>query len=148
MFLIMLLGSLLLPSPIQPAATSPATGQAAAAASPVTLPDTAAGRSLGEFVASFNAGGEKRRAFLEGRTTLNKEQAAGILGQDAEILGEHGPVQVVRIPTQGATALTAILRHEKSGAHGHLTLDIEADAPHRVSNMQLRAATPEEVKGK
>jgi hypothetical protein len=149
MLLIMLLGSLLLPSPVQTPAAPPASSQApAVTAAPVALPDTPAGRALGEFVASFNAGGEKRRAFLEGRTTLDKEQAAGILGQDAEILGQHGAVQVVRIPTQSAAGLTAILRHEKSGAHGHLTLEIETTEPHRVSNMQLRGATPEEVKGK
>ena len=149
MLLIILLGSLLLPSPVQTTAAPPAGSQAPAATpAPIALPDTPAGRALGEFVASFNAGGDKRRAFLEERTTLEKEQAAGILGQDTEILGEHGAVQVVRVPTQSATGLTAILRHEKSGAHGHLTLAIEAKAPHRVSNMQLRAATPEEVAGK
>lgn len=149
MLLIMLVGSLLLPSPVQTTAAPPASTQAPAATpAKVALPDTPAGRALGEFVASFNAGGEKRRTFLEGRTTLEKEQAAGILGQDTEILGEHGAVEVVRIPTQSETALTAVLRHEKSGAHGHLTLATEANAPHRVSNMQLRAATPEEVKGK
>ena len=119
----------------------------AAAAAAVAIPDTAAGKALKEFVESFNAGGEKRRAWVEGRTTIEKDGADGILKQDAEFLKEHGAMTIVRVPSSTAGTITAIVRHEKTGAHGHLTLDVDTSAPNKVTNMQLRGATPEEIKG-
>jgi hypothetical protein len=115
---------------------------------PVTVPDTPAGRGLKEFVASFNAGGAERRAWVTTRTTVDAENAAAILEQDAAILAEHGEFALVRLPSATATAITAILRHSKSGVHAHLTLEAGADAPHKITNLQLRPATPDEVSGK
>lgn len=133
------------PSTAQTGAQPPSAAQAAPAAK---VPDTPAGRALNEFVASFNAGGDKRRAWLEERTTLEAETAANILKQDTAFLDQHGAVTVVRIAESSDTTIAAILRHAKSGAHGHLTIDVEPKAPHKISNMQLRGATPEEVEGK
>lgn len=110
------------------------------------VPDTPAGKALNEFVATFNAGGEKRKAWLETRTTVGAEQATGILEQDTNFLAEHGPVTVVKVPQSSATSIQAIIRHAKSGAHGHLTIEVEAATPNKVTNMQLRGATPEEIK--
>lgn len=115
---------------------------------PVTVPDTPAGRGLKEFVASFNAGGVERKTWVTTRTTVDADNAADILQQDAAFLEEHGPVTIVRVPTSSATMITAVIRHAKSGAHGHLTLEAAADAPHKITNMQLRPATPEEISGK
>lgn len=129
-----------------PAIQDPAT-PAAAEATAVKVPDTPAGKALTEFVASFNAGGEKRGAWVEERTTVGKEGAAGILQQDAQFLAEYGAMTIVRVPSASATQIVGIVRHAKNGAHGHLTLDIEAAAPYKISNMQLRGATPEEIKG-
>lgn len=126
-------------TPATPAAQTPAA---------VTLPDTPAGRGLQEFVTSFNAGGDKRKAWLSDRTTLPADATAGILTQDAAFLSQHGPVKVVRVAEAAASRIAAVIRHEKSGAHGYLTIDVEAAAPHKVSNFQLRAATPEEISGK
>src|SRR5919112_542900 len=114
----------------------------AAAANAVAVPDTAAGKALKEFVESFNAGGDKRRAWVEERTTMGKDGAAGILQQDAEFLKEHGAITIVRVPPSSAGTITAIVRHAKTGAHGHLTLNVETSAPNKITNMQLRAATP------
>lgn len=112
----------------------------------VKVPDTPAGRGLKEFVESFNDGGDKRKAWVESRTTVGKENAADILQLDASLLAEHGKVTVVRVPKASDTSIEAILRHEKSGAHGHLTLEVEAAAPFTITNMQLRPASPEEIK--
>lgn len=120
---------------------------AAAAAAAVKVPDTPAGKALTEFIASFNAGGDKRRAWVEERTTMGKDGAAGILQQDTQVLEQHGAMTVVRVPTSSAGNITAVIRHAKSGAHGHLTLEVDTAAPNKVTNMQLRAATPEEIKG-
>ena len=119
----------------------------AAVPAAVTVPDTAAGKALKEFVESFNAGGDKRRAWVEARTTIGKDGAAGVLQQDAEFLQEHGAMTIVRVPSSSAGTITAVVRHSKSGAHGHLTLNVDTSAPNKVTNMQLRAATPEEIKG-
>ena len=119
----------------------------APAAAPVTVPDTPAGKGLKEFIDSFNAGGEKRREWVEGRTTINKDDAANILQQDAQFLEEHGTMTIVRVPSATATNIVAIVKHAKTGAHGHLTLEVEATAPYKITNMQLRGATPEEIKG-
>ena len=119
---------------------------AAAAAAAVTIPDTPAGTALKEFIASFNAGGDKRKAWVAERTTIG-EGAADLLQQDAQFLEEHGAMTVVRVPSATATKIAAIVRHAKSGAHGHLTIDVDATAPNKVTNMQLRGATPEEIKG-
>lgn len=137
---VLLLGSPAAPPPQEP--TKPA--QAAPA---VAVPDTPAGRGLKEFVDSFNAGGDKRRAWIEQRTTMQKENGAEILRQDAEILGTHGPMTLVRVPESSPTKIVAILRHAKTGAHAHLTIEVEGTAPNKISNMQLRGATPEEIKG-
>ena len=118
------------------------------APAPVATPDTPAGRGLKEFVASFNAGGAERKTWVTTRTTVNAEVAASILEQDAAILEEHGAFTLVRLPASTATTITAILRHAKSGVHAHLTLEASADAPYKITNMQLRGATPEEVSGK
>ena len=123
--------------PAKPAASAPA----------VKVPDTPAGRGLKEFVESFNAGGDKRKAWVESRTTVDKENAANILALDAQLLAEHGKVTVVGVPKASDTNIEAMLRHEKSGAHGHLTLEVEAAAPFKITNMQLRPANPDEIKG-
>jgi hypothetical protein len=115
---------------------------------PVTVPDTPAGRGLNEFITSFNAGGAERRTWVTGRTTVSADAAANILEMDAEILETHGAFAIVRLPSAQPTAITAILRHAKSGAHAHLTLEASGDAPFKITNMQLRPATPEEVAGK
>lgn len=113
----------------------------------VKAPDTPAGRALTEFVESFNAGGDKRRAWVEARTTVKEEPRANILKMDAEVLQEHGPMTIARIVTSSAEKVVAIVRHAKTGAHGHLTLDVEPAAPYKVVNLGIRGATPEEIKG-
>ena len=122
----------------------------AAAQTAVTVPDTPAGRGLQGFITTFNAGGDERQAWLQGNTTMTAEDAAGIFQQDVEVLKAHGPMTIVRLPqeAQAPTTIAAIVRHAKSGFHGHLTIEVEADAPHKVSNMQLRGATPEEIDGR
>ena len=113
----------------------------------VKAPDTPAGRALTEFVKSFNAGGDTRRTWVETRTTIEEEPRANILKMDAEVLQEHGPMTVARILNSSEAKIVAVVRHAKTGAHGHLTLDIEPAAPHKVVNMGIRGATPEEIKG-
>ena len=117
-------------------------------AAPVTVLDTPAGRGLKEFVASFNAGGAERRTWVTTRTTMDADNAAGILEQDAAILEEHGAFTIVRLVDATPTKVTAIMRHAKSGVHAHFMIEASADAPHKITNMQLRPATPEEVGGK
>jgi hypothetical protein len=118
-----------------------------ASAPSVKAPDTAAGRALTEFVESFNAGGDKRRTWVETRTTVKDEPRANILKMDAEVLQDYGPMTIARIANASEASIVAIVRHDKSGAHGHLTINVEAGAPHKVVNMPMRGATPEEVKG-
>ena len=127
-------------------ATQATQEAAAGATAAVKVPDTPAGKALSEFVSSFNDGGDKRKAWLQTRTTLDPEQSEGILKQDTDFLAQHGPVTVVKVPQSSATNIQAIIRHAKSGAHGHLTIDVEAASPHKITNMQLRGATPEEIK--
>lgn len=119
-----------------------------APAAPVTAPDTPAGRGLTEFIASFNAGGAERRTWVTTRTTVPADVADNILQQDAAILEQHGAFTLVRVLRSTPTSLAAVMRHAKSGAHAHFELEASADAPHKVTNMRLRAATPEEISGK
>jgi hypothetical protein len=142
----LVLAAVLFGSPAGPAVQDPAKPAAPAAAA-VAIPDTPAGKGLKEFVASFNAGGEKRKAWVEERTTLPKEGAANILQQDAQVLSEYGEMSIVRVVSSSASNIVAILKHAKNGAHGHLTLEIDPAAPNKITNMQLRGATPEEIKG-
>ena len=113
----------------------------------VKAPDTPAGRALAEFVESFNAGGDTRRTWVETRTTVKEEPRANILKMDGELLQEHGPMAVARIVNSSEARVVAIVRHAKTGAHGHLTIDVEPAAPHKVVNLGMRGATPEEIKG-
>jgi hypothetical protein len=143
----LVLAATLLGSAAGVAAQEPAKPAAAAPAAAAVVPDTPAGNALKEFIASFNAGGDKRRAWVEERTTIGKDDAAGILQQDGQFLEEHGAMTVVRVASATASNIVAIVKHAKTGAHGHLTLDVDAAAPHKITNMQLRGATPEEIKG-
>lgn len=113
----------------------------------VKAPDTPAGRALAEFVESFNAGGDTRRTWVETRTTVEEEPRANILKMDAALLQEHGPITIARIVDSSEASIVAIVRHAKSGVHGHLTIDVAPAAPHKVVNLAMRAATPEEIKG-
>ena len=118
-----------------------------AAAPTIKAPETPAGRALAEFVESFNAGGETRRTWVETRTTVKEEPRANILKMDAEVLQEHGPMTIARIVNSSQAQVVAIVRHARTGAHGHLTIDVEPAAPHKVVNLGMRGATPEEIKG-
>jgi hypothetical protein len=113
----------------------------------VKAPETPAGRALAEFVESFNAGGDKRRTWVDTRTTVGEESRGNILKMDAQVLQEHGPMAIARIVNSSDAQVAAIVRHPKTGAHGHLTIDVEPAAPHKVANMRMRGATPEEIKG-
>ncbi len=116
------------------------------AAKPV-VPDTKAGKALTDFIESFNAGGDQRKAFIEERTTIPKESHANILGQDAKFLQTNGAMTLVRVPSSSGDNITAILRFSTGGLHVHLTLGLDAAAPDKIATMRLRPATPEEIKG-
>ena len=119
----------------------------AQAAPTVKTPDTPAGRALTEFVDSFNAGGKTRQTWVETRTTVEEGPRANILKMDAQLLQQYGPMAVARILSSSDTKIVAVVRHDKSDAHGHLTIDVEPAAPHKVTNLGMRGATPEEIKG-
>lgn len=123
---------------------------AAAAQAAVTVPDTPTGRALSGFVSSFNAGGAERQSWLKESTTLDAEDAASIYEQDVEVLREHGAMTAVRLPaaSQTPTTIVAIVRHATTGVHGHLTIEVQAEGPYKVTNMTLRGATPEEIDGR
>ena len=111
------------------------------------VPPTKAGKALTDFIESFNAGGDKRKAFLEERTTIAKEGHANILGQDAKFLQANGTMTLVRVPSSSGDTITAILRFATGGLHVHLTLGLNTAAPDKVATMRMRPATPEEIKG-
>ena len=138
---------LLLGSPVSQAVPAPAPSAPSQAA--VTVPDTPPGRGLQGFISSFNEGGDKRREWLTSATTMDAGNVANIYQQDVDVLAEHGPMTIVRLPKEAmtATSMVAIVHHAKTGVHGHLTIEVQADAPHKVTNMGLRGATPEEIKG-
>ena len=124
----------------------PVDGAMQEPAQPV-VPDTKAGKALTDFIASFNAGGDKRKAFIEERTTIPKETHANILAQDAKFLQTNGAMTLVRVPSSSGDNITAILRFATGGLHVHLTLGLDPAAPDKIATMRLRPATPEEVKG-
>ena len=113
----------------------------------VKAPDTAAGKALAGFIESFNAGGDTRKTWVETQTTIEKEATANILQMDAQVLAEHGPVTIARIAASTDTTIAAVIRHAKTGVHGYVTIEVDKTAPHKVTNVNLRGATPEEIKG-
>ena len=54
---------------------------------------------------------------------------------------------IARIVNSSQAQVVAIVRHARTGAHGHLTIDVEPAAPHKVVNLGMRGAAPEEIKG-
>lgn len=113
----------------------------------IKAPDTPAGRALTEFVDSFNAGGKARQTWLETRTTVGDELRGNILKTDASLLQQYGPMSVVRIVNSSEELLAAVIRHGTSEMHGYLTIAVDPTAPHKVVNIGMRPATPEEIKG-
>ena len=124
----------------------PVDGAMQEPAKPV-VPDTKAGKALTDFIESFNAGGDKRKAFIEERTTIARETHANILAQDAKFLQTNGAMTLVRVPSSSGDTITAILRFATGGMHVHLTLGLDTAAPDKIATMRLRPATPEEIKG-
>jgi hypothetical protein len=119
----------------------------AQAGPPVKAPDTPSGRALTEFVDSFNAGGQTRQTWLEARTTVEDETRANILKLDAQLLEKYGRLAVVRIVSSSQESVEAVVRHGTSDRHGYLMIAVEPTAPHKVVNIGMRPATPEEIKG-
>ena len=119
----------------------------AQAAPTVKAPDTPAGRALTKFVDSFNAGGKTRQTWLETRTTVEDEARANILKVDAQLLQEYGALSIVRIASSSQALVAAVVRHGTSDRHGYLTISVEPTAPHKVVDIGMRPATPEEIKG-
>jgi hypothetical protein len=113
----------------------------------VKPPDTSAGRALTEFVTSFNTGGKTRQTWLETRTTVEDEMRANLLEIDAQLLAKYGPMAVLRIISSSDESVVAVVRHGTSDRHAHLTIAVEPSAPHKVVNVGMRPATPEEIKG-
>jgi hypothetical protein len=113
----------------------------------VKPPDTPAGRALTEFVTSFNTGGKTRQTWLETRTTVEDEMRANLLEIDAQLLAKYGPMAVLRIISSSDESVVAVVRHGTSDRHAHLTIAVEPAAPHKVVNVGMRPATPEEIKG-
>ena len=113
----------------------------------VKPPDTPAGRALTEFVQSFNAGSETRRKWVETRTTVHDAPRADILKSDEKLLQNYGRISVARIVNSSPASVVAIVRHARSGAHGYLTINVEPAAPHKVVNLGMRAARPDEIRG-
>jgi delta 1-pyrroline-5-carboxylate dehydrogenase len=134
------------PHDIQPAVVLLAAVFPAQKASSVKAPDTPAGRALTEFVDSFNAGGKTRQTWLETRTTIEGEARANILRMDAQLLQEYGALSIARIASSAQGMVAAVVRHGTSDRHGYLTISVEPAAPHKVVNMVLRAARPDEIK--
>lgn len=129
--------SVLLTSAMLPAKAAPA----------VKAPDTPAGRALGEFVHSFNAGSKTRQRWQETRTTIGEDRAPTLSRMTPWMLQKYGPLTVVRIVRSSPEFVAAVVRHGSSNIHGCLTIAVEPSAPFKVVDFAMRAATSEECKG-
>ena len=67
--------------------------------------------------------------------------------KNPQLLQKYGRLTVVRIVSSSQELVAAVVRHGTSDMHGYLTIAIEPTAPHKVVNLGMRAATPEEIKG-
>lgn len=118
----------------------------ASAQTPVTAPDSPAGKALTKWIETFNKGGAIREAYLREDTTLDASQQKEIHQVDTQLLAEQGAVTLVKVTPESATRIVGIIKHAKSGLQGRLEIEADVKAPHKVLDMNLRGATEADLK--
>lgn len=109
---------------------------AAQAPAPAGLPDSPAGRALGEWLAAYDSG--DRAAMLA--FAASHYAPADLARRPAEMIATRerwrfvnlGAIEVVHVDTASDTLVAATIRLRRTGSWGHLDARVEPAPPHRV----------------
>ncbi len=119
---------------------SPVAAQAPASqpAEPgITLPDTPAGKTLGEFVKAFNTG----KADALRRFHQEHGGDPGNADQDLNFYHNSGGLKLHSITRSTSTEIEVLAQHKKDDGWVSFSLVVEASAPHGIANIRVRPAT-------
>jgi len=102
-------------------------------------PKTPAGEALAAWIESFNTDDvAARREFLKKHTALAEEDIERYAPMDVEVREEHGAFEIVKVTKSTDTSITAQLRHKGSGVSPTIEISVEAEAPHRITELGLK----------
>ncbi|HMH12408.1 MAG TPA: serine hydrolase domain-containing protein [Edaphobacter sp.] len=97
--------------------------------------DTPAREQFKQWLAAFN--GDDREVYRE-YLQKNFPSGAGHADQDWRVRENTGGFEAKKFSDDGATKVTAQMRERDSDMFGQVTLEVEADAPHRIVKMEMR----------
>ena len=100
------------------------------------FPDTAAGHQSKAWLESFNRGDSNaHREFLEKSAPSRLEH----LDREMEFRRRTGGFDVKRIEESTATKIIVLVQERSSDQFARLTMEVEAEEPHQITNIELRA---------
>ena len=110
--------------------------------SQTAAPDTPAGRQLARWLATFNGGDRTARQ------EFYKEHWAYTPNQNfyEDLLDQTGGLELLRIEESTPTRTIAIARQIDGDAVARLTLEVEADVPHRILRFTSRRSSARSMK--
>ncbi|HKO04041.1 MAG TPA: serine hydrolase domain-containing protein [Candidatus Acidoferrales bacterium] len=101
------------------------------------IPDTPAGRRLGEWLKTFNSG--EREAIRAFREQGFKNPPRRPLGDDLDFREETGGFELRRILEATPTRISAQLKEKKSEQFAEINVEVEPEEPHQIVAFGLRA---------
>jgi hypothetical protein len=100
------------------------------------FPDTPAGHQSKAWLESFNRGDTNaHREFLEKNAPSRLEH----LDREMEFRRRTGGFDVKGIEESTATKIIVLVQERSSDQFARLTMEVEAEEPHRITNIELRA---------
>jgi hypothetical protein len=124
------------PSSAAPKAT---TGPPQSAATPeqgINLPDTPAGKTLGEFVRAFNTGD------LEALRRFHREHGGdpGNADEDMGFFQESGGLILHSVLRAATTEIEVLAQSKKGGRWLNFSIEVGANPPHSIDNIRVQPA--------
>src|SRR5947209_5840873 len=105
-------------------------------AAQVQFPSTPAGRQCAAWLQAFNRGDQKAyRAFLE----QNFPSQVKELDRDVAFQQMTGGFDVKKVEVSTRTKLQALVQERLSDQMARLTLEVQSQSPHQITNLDLRA---------
>jgi CubicO group peptidase (beta-lactamase class C family) len=103
-------------------------------------PDTPAGRRLAEWIGAVNRGDAPATEDFLRTAFMAPRDPAGMRG----LREQSGGFDLDRVQEFTATRIVALLKARVGGEPAQLTLEVEADEPHRITSIGVRPVTPVE----
>jgi D-alanyl-D-alanine carboxypeptidase len=123
---------------------SPLAGQAHAAQSHFTFPDTLAARQLQAWLAAFNSGDRATIQNFVGKL-LRPGAPPDFVDQTIQMRDQFGDFDFQKVEESTDLRLVALARARATGELIRISVEVEAAEPHRIASILLQPASPPRV---